>query len=49
MLEAIRLRESDASGYGFQVETTWWAHRRGAKIVPARLGLNEQPHASCVL
>jgi dolichol-phosphate mannosyltransferase len=32
LLEAIRLREADAQGYGFQVETTWWAHRRGAKI-----------------
>jgi dolichol-phosphate mannosyltransferase len=32
LLEAIRLREADAHGYGFQVETTWWAHRRGAKI-----------------
>jgi dolichol-phosphate mannosyltransferase len=31
-LEAIRLREADASGYGFQIETTWWAHRRGARI-----------------
>ena len=32
LLEAIRLREASAQGYGFQVETTWWAHRRGAKI-----------------
>lgn len=32
LLEAIRLREASASGYGFQVETTWWAHRRGARI-----------------
>lgn len=32
LLEAIRLREADAQGYGFQVETTWWAHRRGATI-----------------
>ncbi len=31
-LEAIRLREASASGYGFQIETTWWAHRRGARI-----------------
>ena len=30
LLEAIRLRETSGSGYGFQVETTWWAHRRGA-------------------
>ena len=32
LLVAIRLREVSASGYGFQVETTWWAHRRGAVI-----------------
>ncbi|HEX2194700.1 MAG TPA: polyprenol monophosphomannose synthase [Candidatus Limnocylindria bacterium] len=32
LLEAIRLREASASGYGFQIETTWWAHRRGAAI-----------------
>jgi dolichol-phosphate mannosyltransferase len=31
-LDAIRLREAHASGYGFQIETTWWAHRRGARI-----------------
>jgi dolichol-phosphate mannosyltransferase len=33
LLDAIRLREISASGYGFQIETTWWAHRRGARIV----------------
>ena len=32
LLEAIRLRETAGSGYGFQIETTWWAHRRGARI-----------------
>jgi dolichol-phosphate mannosyltransferase len=32
LLQAIRLREANASGYGFQIETTWWAHRRGARI-----------------
>jgi dolichol-phosphate mannosyltransferase len=32
LLDGIRLREADAHGYGFQVETTWWAHRRGATI-----------------
>ncbi len=32
LLEAIRLREAAGQGYGFQVETTWWAHRRGAAI-----------------
>ena len=33
LLEAIRLRQANASGYGFQIETTWWAHRRHAAIV----------------
>lgn len=32
LLDAIRLRETSGSGYGFQIETTWWAHRRGATI-----------------
>jgi dolichol-phosphate mannosyltransferase len=32
LLDAIRLRETSGSGYGFQIETTWWAHRRGAVI-----------------
>lgn len=32
LLDGIRLREADTQGYGFQVETTWWAHRRGAAI-----------------
>jgi dolichol-phosphate mannosyltransferase len=32
LLDAIRLRDANASGYGFQIETTWWAHRRGARI-----------------
>lgn len=31
-LEAIRLREADAHGYGFQVEMTWWAHRKGNRV-----------------
>jgi dolichol-phosphate mannosyltransferase len=32
LLDQIRLREASASGYGFQIEMTWWAHRRGARI-----------------
>ncbi|TMB56476.1 MAG: glycosyltransferase, partial [Chloroflexi bacterium] len=32
VLEAVRLREANANGYAFQIETTWWAHRRGARI-----------------
>jgi dolichol-phosphate mannosyltransferase len=33
LLATVRLREAAASGYGFQVEMTWWARRRGARIV----------------
>lgn len=32
LLDAVRLRDISTSGYGFQIETTWWAHRRGARI-----------------
>ncbi|HEX5579158.1 MAG TPA: polyprenol monophosphomannose synthase [Candidatus Limnocylindria bacterium] len=42
LLEAIRLRDADASGYGFQVEMTWWAHRRGAKIVQIPIVFRER-------
>ena len=41
-LEAIRLRETSGSGYGFQVETTWWAHRRGASIVQIPIVFRER-------
>jgi len=42
LLEAIRLRDVGASGYGFQVETTWWAHRRGARIVQVPIVFRER-------
>ena len=42
LLESIRLREASASGYGFQVETTWWAHRRGARIVQVPIIFRER-------
>jgi len=42
LLEAIRLRETSGSGYGFQVETTWWAHRRGARIVQIPIVFRER-------
>lgn len=42
LLEQIRLREANASGYGFQVETTWWAHRRGARIVQVPIVFRER-------
>jgi dolichol-phosphate mannosyltransferase len=42
LLEAIRLRETAGSGYGFQIETTWWAHRRGAHIVQVPIVFRER-------
>lgn len=42
LLDAIRLREISASGYGFQIETTWWAHRRGARIVQVPIVFRER-------
>jgi dolichol-phosphate mannosyltransferase len=42
VLEAIRMRETSGSGYGFQVETTWWAHRRGASIVQVPIVFRER-------
>ncbi len=42
LLESIRLREAAASGYGFQIETTWWAHRRGATIVQVPIVFRER-------
>jgi dolichol-phosphate mannosyltransferase len=42
LLESIRLRETAASGYGFQIETTWWAHRRGARIVQVPIIFRER-------
>ncbi len=42
LLDAIRLRETSGSGYGFQIETTWWAHRRGARIVQVPITFRER-------
>ena len=42
LLEGIRLREANASGYGFQVETTWWAHRRGAVVTQVPIVFRER-------
>ncbi|MBW3613243.1 MAG: polyprenol monophosphomannose synthase, partial [Chloroflexi bacterium] len=42
LLDAIRLRETAGSGYGFQIETTWWAHRRGATIVQVPIVFRER-------
>ena len=42
LLEAIRLREANASGYGFQIETTWWAHRRHAVVTEVPIIFRER-------
>jgi dolichol-phosphate mannosyltransferase len=42
LLEAIRLRETSGSGYGFQIETTWWAHRRRAKVIEIPIVFRER-------
>ena len=42
LLDAIRLRETSGSGYGFQIETTWWAHRRGAVILQVPIVFRER-------
>jgi dolichol-phosphate mannosyltransferase len=42
LADAIRLRETSGSGYGFQIETTWWAHRRGARIVEVPIVFRER-------
>jgi dolichol-phosphate mannosyltransferase len=42
ILEAIRLREANASGYGFQIETTWWAHRRHAVVTQVPIIFRER-------
>jgi dolichol-phosphate mannosyltransferase len=42
LLNAIRLRETAGSGYGFQIETTWWAHRRRARIVQVPIIFRER-------
>ncbi|MEO8511192.1 MAG: polyprenol monophosphomannose synthase [Chloroflexota bacterium] len=44
LLESIRMREASASGYGFQVEMTWWAHRRGATIAELPIVFREREH-----
>jgi dolichol-phosphate mannosyltransferase len=42
LLESIRLRETAASGYGFQIEMTWWAERRGARITQVPIVFRER-------
>ena len=41
-LEAVRLRETSGSGYAFQIETTWWAHRRGARVAQVPIVFRER-------
>lgn len=42
LLEGIRLREANASGYGFQIETTWWAHRKRAVVTQIPIVFRER-------
>jgi dolichol-phosphate mannosyltransferase len=42
LLASVRLRETAASGYGFQVEMTWWARRRGARIAQVPIVFRER-------
>jgi dolichol-phosphate mannosyltransferase len=46
LLEAIRLREANTSGYGFQIETTWWAHRRRAVVTQIPIIFRERTAGS---
>jgi dolichol-phosphate mannosyltransferase len=42
LLDAIRMRQASASGYGFQIETTWWAHRRRAVVTQVPIIFRER-------
>lgn len=42
LLEGVRLRDASANGYGFQIEMTWWAHRRGARIAQVPIIFRER-------
>lgn len=42
LLAAMRLRNVETQGYGFQIEMTWWAHRRGARIVEVPIVFRER-------
>ena len=46
ILQVIRLRETSGSGYAFQIETTWWAHRRGARIAQLAIIFRERTAGS---
>ena len=42
LLEAVLRRPLSAQGYGFQVETTWLAHRSGSRIVEVPILFRER-------
>ncbi len=42
LLASVRLREGGPNGYGFQIEMTWWAHRRGARIAQVPIIFRER-------
>jgi dolichol-phosphate mannosyltransferase len=42
LLRGIDIESVEASGYGFQIETTWRAHKRGAHIVEVPIVFRER-------
>jgi dolichol-phosphate mannosyltransferase len=42
LLERVAFEEVEASGYGFQIEMTWRAHRAGARIVDVPIVFRER-------
>jgi dolichol-phosphate mannosyltransferase len=42
LLASLPLAEMATAGYGFQVETTWLAHRRGARVVQVPITFRER-------
>ena len=41
-LHALPYERAEASGYGFQVEMAWWAHRAGLKIVEVPISFKDR-------
>jgi len=42
LLEALQSCVLSANGYGFQIETTWWAQRCGARIAEVPITFSER-------
>ncbi len=45
-LRSLPYREAEASGYGFQVEMAWWAHRAGLTIVEVPVTFRDRTHGT---